>query len=140
MRVVIDTNLFVSGIFWRGSPALVYDAAVTGKFTILVTETPIEELHRVLGYEKFESRLLVLGRTADQITEIVRSLAEHVEPADVPPNAIRDAKDRAVLACAAGGKADFIISGDKDLLTLGAYGGISILDSAHFLERLSTEQ
>src|SRR5260221_5242128 len=139
MRVVIDTNLFISGIFWQGSPARVYDAAVNGKFTLILTEALIDELHRVLSYEKFESRLLALGRTAAQITELVRSLAELVEPADVPPNATRDAKDRVVLACAVGGKADFIVSGDKDLLTLGAYEGISILDSAHFLERLSTE-
>jgi uncharacterized protein len=89
--------------------------------------------------EKFRSRLLALGRTADQIVDIVSSLAELVEPVEVPPNVIRDAKDRAVLACAVGGKADFIISGDKDLLTLGTYEGILILDSPQFLERLSAE-
>jgi predicted nucleic acid-binding protein len=54
-------------------------------------------------------------------------------PADVPEDAVRDPKDRMILACAVGGKADIIVSGDKDLVVLKAYQGISIVTPSDFL-------
>lgn len=136
MRVVIDTNLIISGLFWQGIPARVYDAVITGEFTILVTEQLMAELQRVLHYAKFEPRLIVLGQTPEQIDAALRNLVEIVDPAEVPDNSVRDPKDVPVLSCAVGGKADFIVSGDKDLRVLDSYEGIPILTAEQFLQRL----
>src|SRR5258708_34009447 len=116
MRVVVDTNLLISGLFWRGNPGQVYEAAVVGEFTLLTTQVLIAEFDRVLHYTKFEPRLTALGQTAEQLTEALRNLAEAVEAADIPPGAVRDPKDIPVLACALGGTAEFIVSRDQNLL------------------------
>lgn len=60
-------------------------------------------------------------------------MAEIASPADVPEDAVRDPEDRMILACAVGGKADLIVSGDKDLVVLKAYQGISIVTPSAFL-------
>jgi uncharacterized protein len=53
IRAVVDTNLIISGLFWRGNPAQVYDAASTGIYVLLTTIDLIGELDRVLHYPKF---------------------------------------------------------------------------------------
>ncbi len=63
-------------------------------------------------------------------------LAEIVQPAVVPEHVIRDPKDQIVLGCAVGGQADYIVSGDKDLLTLERYENIPIITATGFLEQL----
>lgn len=65
-------------------------------------------------------------------------IVEQVEPvATIPATAVSDPKDVMVLAAAVGGRADYIVSGDKHLLTLGAYEGIPILRVADLLQRLN---
>jgi predicted nucleic acid-binding protein len=56
-----------------------------------------------------------------------------VTPASIPNGTVRDADDEAVLSCAIGGKADYIVSGDDDLLTLKVYQNIPIITVAHCL-------
>jgi uncharacterized protein len=73
---------------------------------------------------------------ANTILSEYRTITELVTPAEIPPDAIRDPKDIPVLACAVGGKADYIVSGDNDLLVLTAYQNIPILSAAQFLKRL----
>ena len=70
---------------------------------------------------------------AQQAISDIYDLSELVEPAEIPDDAVRDPKDRIILACAVGGQADYIISGDKDLTTLGTYAGIPIVTPAQFL-------
>lgn len=54
----------------------------------------------------------------------------------VPQHAVRDPKDRIVLGCALGGEADYVVTGDKDLLILKHYEGIRILNAVEFLAAL----
>lgn len=136
MRIVLDTNIIVSGLFWRGSPYLILDAALNKRYISLATEPLLEEIRDVLSREKFAQKLAEKKLTVDGIVNSFRMIAIIVEPAEIPLDAIRDPKDRAVLACAVGGKADYIVSGDQDLLALTAYQNIPILDTAQFVKRL----
>lgn len=136
IRAVVDTNLIISGLFWRGNPAQVYDSAAKGIYVLLTTTDLIDELDRVLRYPKFAARLASIGKTANTIVTEYRAITELVTSAEIPPDAIRDPKDIPVLACAVGGKADYIVSGDQDLLVLTAYQNIPILDTAQFVKRL----
>lgn len=65
------------------------------------------------------------------------SLAEIIDPPPLPAQVSRDPDDDAVLALAAASRADLIISGDADLLVLGSYAGIPILNPADAIARLS---
>ncbi|HLY26796.1 MAG TPA: putative toxin-antitoxin system toxin component, PIN family [Aggregatilineales bacterium] len=67
-----------------------------------------------------------------------RILAEIVAPVELPTDVVRDPKDVAVLACALGGNAQYIVTGDDDLLTLKKYRNISIVSPTQFIEVLST--
>jgi len=80
-----------------------------------------------------------LNKNLEQIISELRGIAELVIPAEVPRDLIRDVKDNAVLACAVGGNADYIVSGDKDLLVVGSYQEITIINVTLFLQRLIQE-
>ena len=116
IRAVIDANVVISGLFWRGLPREVFQAAAQGRYVTLTTEPLLDELRNTLSKQKFVPYLTTLTISID---------------------AVRDPKDRAVLACAVGGKADYIVSGDNDLLVLTVYESIPILNVAQFLEHLS---
>ncbi|MHB8625609.1 MAG: putative toxin-antitoxin system toxin component, PIN family [Aggregatilineales bacterium] len=141
IRAVLDTNIIVSGLLWRGLPWRVYSAATDKKFTLLASEKLLGEVARVLRYPKFATRLSILGSTAELIQADVADLAEVVDALEeISPDVIRDPKDRIVLACAVGGKADCIVSGDNDLLILNIFRGIPILTAERFLVRLAEQK
>jgi putative PIN family toxin of toxin-antitoxin system len=118
LRAVIDTNIIISALFWSGLPGQVFAAAQSERFIALLTNALIAEIEQVLARDKFAEQLSKRGLTIASIIEQYRSAALIVEPVEVPKDVVRDPKDRMVLACAVGGQADYIISGDKDLLAL----------------------
>jgi uncharacterized protein len=138
-RVVLDTNIVVSALFWKGTPRVVYDAALEKHYLMLTTEALAAELKRVLAYPKFAEQIAKRELEVDSVVGDYLAIAVAVLPGEVPAEVIRDPKDRDVLACAIGGKADFIVSGDKDLLVLSQYENIPILSADQFLEQLSLE-
>jgi uncharacterized protein len=139
IRILLDTNTIISGVFWQGAPRQVYQAVLQQEIKPLTSEALLLELERVLHYEKFVRPLTTLGTPPGAILDLYRTLADVVVPAEIPSDAVRDTQDIMVLACAVGGKADYIISGDKDLLTLGEYKGIPILSADQFIKQLSIE-
>jgi putative PIN family toxin of toxin-antitoxin system len=137
IRAVLDTNIIVSGLLWGGLPGLVFQAARDELFVALLTEALLSETITVLARDKFEEQLAARQIDLKKLTEQYRAAAEIVDPAEVPAGIVRDPKDEMILACAVGAQADFIVSGDKDLLTLVSYEGIPILTAEQFLSRLS---
>ncbi len=119
MRVVADTNVFLSGLLWSGPAATVLDAATRRIFHLLTCEDLLSELEEVLSREHLEPRLSARGRSVAEVMTRQRVLATLVTPAEIEaPIALRDLKDLPVLRCAVGGQAQTIVTGDKDLLIL----------------------
>jgi putative PIN family toxin of toxin-antitoxin system len=139
IRAVLDTNTLISGIFWPGTPRKIYVAAYQERFRILTTTNMLAELNLVLNRAKFAQALIALGKTAVDLLTELRDAAEVVSPAEITAGVVRDPKDEMILACAVGGEADYIVTGDKDLLTLVTFEGIPILTATQFLERLAVE-
>ncbi|GIK66246.1 MAG: putative toxin-antitoxin system toxin component, PIN family protein [Chloroflexota bacterium] len=137
IRAVLDTNVIVSGLLWGGLPSLVFQAARDELFVAILTESLLSETINVLARDKFAEQLAARQINLESLAMQYRAAAEIVEPAEVPTGIVRDPKDVMILACAVGGKADFIVSGDKDLLTLVSYEQIPILTAEQFLDRLS---
>ncbi len=135
MRVVIDSNVLISGLFWAGQPRKVVDLATAGAFQALTSPALLAELEDVLSEDFIvpESRILLILRD-------ILSYAEIISPDEDPPTAVRDAGDVKVIACAIAGNADYIVTGDKDLLVLGQVQGIPILTVKGFLEMLTREK
>jgi putative PIN family toxin of toxin-antitoxin system len=129
MRVVLDNNVILSGLFWKGAPRALLDSAVAGRFQAVVSPSLLVELEDVLR-EDFE---LPEGPLREAMS-FVLSFAEVVEDGGASPVAVRDPGDEKVLACAVRGGADVIVTGDRDLLDLPEPAGIRILKPRAFLE------
>jgi putative PIN family toxin of toxin-antitoxin system len=119
LRSVVDTNLIVSGLLTtRGSPYQLVRACRDGAVDLLVSEPLFAEYKRVLTRPTFSTKY---GLTQDQIAAFlgfVRMSAVRVTPRRRLPVHVRDPKDDAILAAALGGRADYLVTGDDDLLVL----------------------
>ena len=130
MRVLLDTNVLVSGILFRGVPRALLDRAIRGELDLVTSTALLDELEEILA-RKFEFSLQLTRATRAEL----ESLAEVVVPTEVP-SVSRDPDDDLVLAAAAVGQAEVIVTGDRDLLALEMYGGIPILTPSAFLASL----
>lgn len=136
MRVVLDTNVAIAGLLWRGTPYALVQLALAGKLQCLAAEALIVELERALGYAKFAQRLAALGAT---IPALVADYLELVEL--VPVNTIErvlaaDPDDDIVLATALAARAQLLVTGDRALLDLQAHHDVEILSPAQALLRV----
>ena len=138
MRVVVNTNLLVSGVISAaGLPRQLLNAATAQVFELCTSEVLLAELLEVLSREKFASRLVQAKLTPQGFVDDLRRVALVVSPLAVPRVIVNDADDDQVLAAALAGSADLIASGDKKhVLPLGSYEGIPILTAREAVERI----
>jgi putative PIN family toxin of toxin-antitoxin system len=131
-RVVIDTNVLISSLFLTTStPAKAVEKAVTKAQLVATTET-LRELIEKLLLPKFDR---YVGRDRrEALLERVASLVEIVQVLQ-SIRASRDPKDDKFLEAAVNGRADVIVTGDRDLLDLSPFRGIAILTPAAYLAR-----
>lgn len=138
MRVVLDTNTVVSGLLWHGAPRSVLDAARNNRIRLYTSALLIAELETVLPRSKFSPRVAAARLSIEQLIERYANLARIVTPAMIPPTAM-DPDDDHVLACAIGGHADVIVSGDTDLLCLHSFRNIPIIGARAMLDRIRSK-
>ena len=130
-RVVFDTNVLVSGYLWKGLARRALEKVRSGEWILLVSKDAIDELIRVLAYNKF-------GLKPEEIEPIINDLIEISDFVDVRTQVqiIKDdPTDNIFLALAMDGQADVIVSGDHDLLDLKEFEGIPIIAIRKFLAK-----
>ena len=133
MRAVLDTNVFISGVFWAGTPGKILDAAQSDKFQLVTSLECIYELHRVLN--EFKDKLG--SDLADFWTIFAISKSLITLPQTRFSVIKEDPDDNKFLDAAVAGKVEYIVSGDKHLLNLGKFRNIKIIRPADFLSLLS---
>ena len=135
MKLVLDTNILVSSLLTHGTPPdLLYRAWETGRLTLVTSPRQIDELTRVLTYEKL--RPYIQPIEASLLLENLDSMAVIVEPSE-PRTESTEPDDNWILANAIWSQADFIVTGDKGhLLNLGSIHGIPILTAREAAIRL----
>lgn len=121
LRVVLDTNVLLSGIAYPASvPGKILAAWRHGSVDVLLCTYILDELRRVLP--RLKQRHGLNPVEVDDLVDILSIQAEIVEPLDTTDPDLRDHSDRpvlgALLAARKGGGADYLITGDKDLLVL----------------------
>ncbi|MBI4450825.1 putative toxin-antitoxin system toxin component, PIN family [Candidatus Woesearchaeota archaeon] len=130
MRVVADTNLLIASIFWSGAPYDIVQLALDGKLEIITSQHILNEVRKVLQDPKESFQLS--EQEIDDIIEGILLYAELVN-SDARLDVVRDPKDNHVIACAMAAKTDYIITRDKDLLSLKEYAEIKIVTPEEFL-------
>ena len=131
MKVVLDINIFVSSFFWGGNPRKIMDRVIDGKDKLFTCKEILQETATVMSRPKFKV-------TNDYITHFIHSIediANQISLTGEIQNVCRDSDDDKILECALLTNADYIISGDDDLLVLEEFRGIKIVTPKEYLER-----
>jgi putative PIN family toxin of toxin-antitoxin system len=130
MRVVFDTNVFISGLHFGGKPALVLQMAARPECLLVTSEDILLEVEDVL-LRKF----LWSARNVAATLMGLRALSEVVQPGIVISDC-EDADDNRILEAAVAGRAAYIVSGDRHLLRMKAFRGVRILTVSEFIDRV----
>ena len=126
MRVILDTNVLVAALMVAdGPPHQLFEAFLNDRFTLLTSDTQIEEFSRVTRYPAIRSR--IHPAQAGRLLNVVRSLSVLLEI--LPPARVsRDPHDDYLFAMAKAGEADFLVTGDKGgVLALRMHGKTEIV-------------
>lgn len=105
-----------------------------GRGPLISCPTLLAELADVLTRKKLASAVTASGLTADQLMQQYHRLSTVIHPGPISPTVLSDPNDDHVLACAFAAKAEFVISGDRDLLRLRQYQDIRIVNAAEALK------
>lgn len=142
MKVVVDTNVIVSGLLWGGPPNRILKWAREGILEIVACEETTAELRRVIQYERFSKRLSDLDTSSNEVFSYFMNLVKFVPTPETIPQVIKkDPFDNTFLALALKNKAHLIISGDRHLLDLKEYKAIQIVmpsEATRVIETLLT--
>lgn len=133
LNVVFDTNIYISSVLFGGKPGEVYRMGLKGNFRLSISTAILKEIEECLLY-KFYWDVEKVQDFIGQISRIAKVLNVQKQLQGV----CRDPKDDHVLSAAIDADADYIVSGDKDLLALKAYRNIQIVNAATFIRIVKT--
>jgi len=131
VKIVLDTNVFISGIFFGGLPYQILDAWRNGKFDIVMSEEVFAEYHRVAKELSKQFKEVDISIFLDLITVN----AMWIEAPQLPFNVSSDPDDDKFLSGALSSKAKIIVSGDKHLLAVSGYRNIEVIKPSLFIDR-----
>jgi putative PIN family toxin of toxin-antitoxin system len=139
LRVVLDTNVFVSSLLNKtGAPARLMDAWRAGVYALVTSPPIMAEIKAVLEFPRIRERYALADDDIRQLFDLLEKDAILVPGRSDGGNAIsQDPTDHMFLSCALEAGADVIISGDRHLLSLIVFEGIPVVPIAKFLERLA---
>jgi uncharacterized protein len=137
-RIVIDTNVVLAGLLWRGPPySLLAQVGKTPGMQLFSSQALLNELADVLMRPSPTKRLNQVNLTAHSVlADYVRAVTV-LQPQPLPQPVCRDPDDDEVLALALLAQADVIVSGDNDLLVLQSFMGIPIVTAAQALQSVA---
>lgn len=130
MKVVLDTNVFVSGVFFSGPPYRILQAWRNGDLQIVLSLEILDEYYRI--GEELSAQFPKVD--LNPILELITTKAELVEAERLDEDVCDDPDDDKFFACAITGGADLIISGDKHLLKMSGYQGIKVFRPRQFVD------
>ncbi len=139
MRVLVDANIYISYLlipFGDRDPNVIVEEALAGAYVPLLVPELVDELHRKVRDKRYLAERIT-GHALDRFVIALGVFAETLPPLGASPPAVgRDRKDDYLFAHAAIARADFIASGDNDVVSVGQVEGVGILSTAEFARML----
>lgn len=132
-KVVLDTNVLISSILFKGELARIVDLWKRGKIVPVISRATFNEFRTVLDYPKFR---LTKSEIKAIIEEEVLPFFEIVEITSEVSGVCKDPDDDKFIACALSASADFIVSGDKDLCDVVTHKSIKIIRASHLMKMI----
>lgn len=137
LKAVVDTNLFVSGLFGKDSlSAKLQNLWINQDFELVTSIEIVKEVSRVLHYPRIKERFHPKDETLKRFFRLIFRKAIITKDIYKTDKITDDPSDNKFLACALEGKADYIVSRDPHLRNLKQFHGIKIIDVTRFLERV----
>jgi putative PIN family toxin of toxin-antitoxin system len=135
---VLDVNQLVSSLLsTRGLQRQLIDAWRQRAFLLLLAPGQIDEVAEILARPKIRKKYRILPEDREAFQQLLRADALLL-PLAAAPKVCRDPDDDYLLGCAAAGNANYLVTGDQDLLVIGSYRGVAIVTAREFLALLST--
>lgn len=137
MRVLADTNLFISYLLNSGDKSsaaqtFFHAALIEGRFVLLVPQDVLKEIMDTISRKPY-LRKYIRPQQAARLVKLVKAIGIEISVIEEPiPKICRDPKDDYLLAYALIGGADYLVTGDQDLLSLQQIGPITIVSPAQF--------
>jgi putative PIN family toxin of toxin-antitoxin system len=139
LKIIIDTNVTISGLLWGGAPNHILKLCRNGIVRILECDETLDEVRSVLQYLKFSDRLSALGTSAFEIFAYFVNLATYVpSPESIPDVIKQDPFDNIFLGLASENSASLIVSGDRHLLEFESYKAIQIVTPSEGVSLMSS--
>lgn len=135
-KVVIDTNIFISGFGWDAKPEEVLKLLKQKRIINYISLEILNELKRVVSYPK----LKFSDQLQNRILEFVFFYSEVIEPTEHISHITKDPEDNKFLECAIAARAEFLISGDSHLISIAEYRAVKIVDAATLLNIILKSQ
>jgi uncharacterized protein len=138
VRAVIDTNLFVSGLFAdKGATRQLQDLWASGAFELAISEQILREIENTIRKPYIWDKLQLDAGDEVLLSELIREKAFIVTRDAYKTDKIQDdPTDNKFLACALEASADYVVSGDNHLLSLKHFHGVQIIDARSFVEKI----
>jgi len=132
MKIVLDTNVLISGIFFSGLPHRILNAWQQGKIKIALSQEILREYQRVA--EELSKQFPKID--IQQILDLLTIHSEIVDTQGFEVTVCEDPDDDMFISCALASKSKFVVSGDKHLLRISGYQGIEVLKPRDFAEKI----
>lgn len=130
IRVLPDTNIHISSVFWRGNPYEVVRRGILGEYQLVISAEILDEV-----VDKLRNKFQFPEESIQELIDILMTYC-HIVDVTSKFDVVRDKKDNKIIECAFDGKANYIVTGDPDLIVLKEFRGIKIVTAKKFLEEI----
>lgn len=135
MRVLLDTNIWISGLLWGGIVSKILLLAEQKRITIIVSPPLLIEIQNTLSYFKLQKQLQKIDETPNSLLAIIQQLSEIcLISVKLDIKKLRDTQDLFILETAISADVKVIITGDQDLLIIEKIAEIPIMTARNFLD------
>ena len=134
-RIILDTNILISALGWKGNPRIIFDRIIAQEFALIVSFKQLDELVRVLNYPKFK----FTNEQKDRFLSLLLELATVIKARSKVTIITEDVSDNIIIEPATEIKIDYIVSGDSHLLKLKEFKNAKIVTPKGFLDSVKKQ-
>jgi len=140
IKAVVDANVLISSVIAPlGHSRQIFNAWRDGAFLLVTSPGILEEVSRRLAHPRIANRYSISSEDRIAVLRLLKA-ESMITPGSRDVSVTRDPTDDKVIAAALETGAEYIVTGDKDLLTLGKYEGVGILTPARFISAIREQQ